>query len=306
MSLLSLVAAVDSFPYSGDPYYHTFLSHNDIPLGYVTPDVFEKIKKSVSASFFKFDHQTFKFATHLDTFDARTKAVGQLASELKGIDAEVAHGWRDELYTVYLPRSTPYFLIERAISSLLGVVTYGVHINGYIPPEKTSDGQMKMWVPRRSPTKQTYPGKLDNTIAGGLAYPLGVWENVVKEAYEEAGLDEEFVTSHIKPAGVVLYLCQPFGPKGHAQPEVEYIYDLVFDSEGGVRPNPVDGEAQDFTLMTLDELHLRMREGEFKPNCVIVIIDFLFRHGFITPECEPNYLEIVSRIHRRLPFATLN
>ena len=57
-------------------------------------------------------------------------------------------GWRNELYTVYNPSSVPYMLIERAFSVLLGVVTYGVHINGYVPPENSSNGKLKFWVPR--------------------------------------------------------------------------------------------------------------------------------------------------------------
>lgn len=308
MSLLQFVAAVDSFPYADkNPNYYEFFSHENLRLGFVIPEVVAAIRKTSVANCFEYDdaNQQFAVAKHLDTFDARTKMIGQLAEELRLADKEVAHGWRNELYTVYSPLSQPYFLVERAISGMLGVVTYGVHINGYVPAEKTVDGKMRMWIPRRSATKQTYPGKLDNTIAGGLAYPLGIWKNVVKESYEEAGLDEEFVKARTKPAGVVLYLCQPFGPKGHAQPEVEYIYDMEFDGEGGIRPTPVDGEAEDFALMTLDEIYSRIKGGEFKPNCVLVIIDFLIRHGFITPD-EPDYFQIVTRIHRHVPFATLN
>jgi hypothetical protein len=30
--------------------------------------------------------------------------------------------------------------------------------------------------------------------------------------------------------------------------------------------------------------------------------DFFIRHGIITPENEPNYIEIASRLHRELEF----
>ena len=41
-----------------------------------------------------------------------------------------------------------------------------------------------------------------------------------------------------------------------------------------------------------------MRDGfEFKFNCNLVIIDFLVRHGFITPE-EPDYMAIVAGLRQ--------
>lgn len=45
---------------------------------------------------------------------------------------------------------------------LFGVKRYGVHINGYCQDE---NGELRMWVGRRSMTKQTYPGKLDNLVS---------------------------------------------------------------------------------------------------------------------------------------------
>lgn len=308
MSLLPLVEAVDSFPYSHDDYYYTFTGHTGQPLGFMIPEVAIAFKTCSASELFTVDEtkKTVSMAPELDTFEKRSDVIAQLAAEWKEKDPLVAKGWRNELYVVFSPRTVPYFTVERAFSGLLGVVTYGVHINGIVPALKTSNGKIKMWVPRRSKTKATYPGKLDNTIAGGVAYPLGLWDNVIKECYEEGGLSKEFVEPRISPVGVILYLCQPYGPQGHAQPEVEYVYDLVFESETEYEPSPVDGEAEDFTLMDIDEVLQRMRDGEFKPNCTLVIIDFLIRHGKITPENEENYLEIVLRIHRRFPFATRN
>lgn len=299
MSLLSIVESVDSFPYSEDPFYYKFLSHDDVLLGYLVPQVASRFRGVLDVNEVE---KTVKISPQLSTFDRRNQVLMAIANSWRKTDEEVARGWRDELYTVYHPQGVPYMLVERAFACILGVVTYGAHVNGYLPASKSGDGKLKMWIPRRSMTKATYPGKLDNTVAGGLAHPLGIWENVVKECHEEAGLSEEFVKANCTPVGVLSYLCQPYGPRGHAQPEVEYIYDLEFDAE--TVPRPVDGEAEDFQLMTIEEIHLRL--AEFKPNCALVIIDFLIRHGFVTPENEPNYMEIVSRIHRRFPFATRN
>ena len=42
-----------------------------------------------------------------------------------------------------------------------GVITYGCHINGYT----YKNGEMMMWVAKRSPTKQTYPNLLDQFVS---------------------------------------------------------------------------------------------------------------------------------------------
>lgn len=46
-------------------------------------------------------------------------------------------------------------------TGLLGVLQYGVHVNGYFTD---GSGQVFMWLARRSPTKQTWPSKLDQIV----------------------------------------------------------------------------------------------------------------------------------------------
>ena len=62
-----------------------------------------------------------------------------------------------------------------------------------------------MWVARRAATKQTWPGFLDNSAAGGLAAGLGVEECVVKEALEEASIPADVVRAHACAVGSVSY-----------------------------------------------------------------------------------------------------
>lgn len=45
---------------------------------------------------------------------------------------------------------------------------YGVHVNGYVKKE----GQLSMWVARRSKDKPTWPGLLDHVAAGGQVHLL--------------------------------------------------------------------------------------------------------------------------------------
>jgi hypothetical protein len=67
-------------------------------------------------------------------------------------------------------------------------------------------------------------------------------------------------------------------------------------------PVPRDGEVEGFELMGVEEVRVALAEGRFKPNCSVVLLDFLVRHGVLTPENESDYVEIVSRLHRRLEF----
>lgn len=307
-SLLSVIAHVDNFPYEENSFFWKFVTPCGQLLGYITPTIAARFKSGPHAVHFDVNEalQTVVLKESMGDFNARNAAFMEIAKEWRLMDEDLNHGWRDELYTVYFPRATPYLLLERAFACLLGVATYGVHINGYVLPQSSTDGKLKMWIPRRAATKQTYPGKLDNTIAGGLAHPYSVRENAIKECHEEGGLAADFVLRCLSSTGVVTYIHQPYGPQGHVQPEVEFIYDLEFPSESAHIPTPVDGEAENFTLMDIDEVMLRLFQGEFKPNCALVIADFLIRHGYVTWDNEANYMEIVSRLHRRLPMATMS
>ena len=85
--------------------------------------------------------------------------------------------------------------------------------------------------------------------------------------------------------------------------EVLYVYDAELPA--GVQPRPADGEVEGFVLMDCDEVRRRMEAGEFKPNVCPVMIDFLVRHGVVTPESEgPGYVDICSRLRRHLPLPT--
>lgn len=68
-------------------------------------------------------------------------------------------------------------------------------------------------------------------------------------------------------------------------------------------PKPFDGEAESFDLLPMDVVREKMLAGEFKPNCALVMLDFMVRHGFVTAENEPNLLEILSRMHGSFGYA---
>ena len=85
---------------------------------------------------------------------------------------------------------------------------------------------------------------------------------------------------------------------GLAQPEVEYTFDLPMPSS--LRPEPVDGEAESFALLPFSDVLQLMRQGEFKPNCALCLLDFFIRKGKVTPESDTRYLELCTRMRRTL------
>lgn len=383
-TFLELVANTDNVPYPNSPPNLTtssrykafnsavpFYSHDGVQIGLVPKELYSVLSTNELFA----DHFTFtsspkpsiSLAPHLTTFQQRNKAIAEVGHSLRQFPVfrPVLSGWRDELYVVYNPSHVEYMLVERAVSVLFGVVTYGVHINGYIGPghpvpkrvcEKSGkemyklghdsngnerkDGSeekegsaeeeseeiekgYKFWISKRSSTKATFPNMLDNTVAGGLGYPHGIYESAVKECGEEAGLSPEYAKRVLKPVGCLTYwfmkeykdnYSSEEGEKGKEgegltlfQPECEYIYDMQMDSF--TIPTPFDGEVADFRLLTLSQLKSALSSGAFKPNCALVAIDFLIRHGLVgaekggeKSEKEEDYVEIVQRMHRRFDY----
>ncbi|CAI8498095.1 unnamed protein product [Pichia kudriavzevii] len=308
---LDIVKKVDSVPYLHEKDHdhftkniYTLYSHDgSFQLGYILPIICKEL--SEFPEYFHIDDcdKSLKFSSSLKSIETRCQALEEIGKIWRSSNKfETLKGWRNEKYTIYDNDGEPYFYLERSMCPLFGVVMYGVHINGYV---KDSRGNYRVWVPRRAADKATFPGMLDNTVAGGLGYPYGPEETVFKECYEEAGLEESYLVDRIKSCGSVSYLYQlnknVFNSElGLIQPEVEYIYDLQMDSE--TIPHPVDHEAEDFRLMDLEEIKERLLDGEFKDNCGAVMIDFMIRHSLLKPEDEANFVEINSRLHRFLPF----
>lgn len=81
------------------------------------------------------------------------------------------------------------------------------------------------------------------------------------------------------------------------QLQTQYLYEM--ELQAGMVPRIGDGEVAELALMTIDEVRDSMRNGEFKLNCNMTWLAFLIRHGHLTAENEPDFLEICARLHRR-------
>lgn len=211
----------------------------------------------------------------------------------------------------FLIPGRPQLRVERFAATLFGINTRGAHLTAYVR-DPTTAAIAGVWVARRSRALHTYPGLLDSAVAGGVKADDTPLECMLAEAHEEARLTRAVVAPRLRAAGVVTLLNRnPRNALLHG--EILYVYDLdLSPTPGGGRaaaaglvPLPGDdGEVEEFMLMDWQEVVRRMKAGEFKPNVCAIMIDFFIRHGLITPETEEQYVEICSRLRRKLPMPT--
>ncbi|KAL1638574.1 hypothetical protein SLS58_008787 [Diplodia intermedia] len=311
-SNLDLVNDCDNFPrpdLDNDGYneaiaglYTLHVADHHATLGFVRPHVAETLS-GLPAWDVSPESQTLILVSGIDEQE-RTAIVAATTAAMRQTRhfALLNKGWRGELYPVYGNQGELLFRIERAASPLFGVLACSVNLTCYV-----RDGSgYRFWVPRRARSKPTYPGMLDNTVAGGLPANEKPMDALVREAEEEAALPADFVRRRAKAVGNVSYFlirdARAGGETGLLQPESQFVYDLELREEDGIEPRPNDSEVEGFALLSTAEVQIALSRGEFKPNIALVMLDFFIRHGILTPENEPDYVEIVSRLHRRFRF----
>jgi 8-oxo-dGTP pyrophosphatase MutT (NUDIX family) len=171
-------------------------------------------------------------------------------------------GWRNERY-----RIADLFDIERAAARPFGFATRAVHVNGIVAGEK-------MWLARRSPTKATDPGMLDNLVGGGISSSLTMEEVLLKEAWEEAGIPAELARRAVRGGKVELLREVPEG----VQCELIQVYDL--ELPGDFAPCNQDGEVAEFRLVPLEEARRLVHEtDELTVDAALVALDYFSRRS---------------------------
>jgi 8-oxo-dGTP pyrophosphatase MutT (NUDIX family) len=187
--------------------------------------------------------------------DALTPIVEQLAQE------GFIPGWRNERY-----RIADLFDIERAAARPFGFATRAVHVNGVVGES--------MWLARRSATKATDPGMLDNLVGGGINAALSMEETLVKEAWEEAGIPAELARRATRGGKVELLREVPEG----VQSEVIQVYDLELPSD--FTPRNQDGEVAELHLHSFAEVqHLIEQTEQLTVDSALVALDFFSRRS---------------------------
>ncbi|KAG5989817.1 hypothetical protein E4U43_004427 [Claviceps pusilla] len=304
-SLLHLIAIVDNTPLDFEtncaPYYRLHLSPDPRTHGYIHPDV---VSRMPWPSSFVINHEhrhvTLSPCPSGTSLSAHANVAFQQAVDT-AIEKSIfpsLNGMHSEYFRLMGARE--FVRVERFASSLFGIATRGAHLTCYV---RAAQGPPMIWVARRSAKLLAYPGLLDSTVAGGVKADHSPLDCILAESDEEAALPVDLVAEHVRSVGVITLANTNVRSHLHHS-EVLYIYDLELPAD--VVPRPHDGEVDEFVLMSCDEVRRRMLNQEFKPNVCPVLIDFLVRHAVITPEHEPQYVDICSRLRRKLPVPTVS
>ncbi|XP_066566080.1 thiamine pyrophosphokinase 2 isoform X2 [Amia ocellicauda] len=260
-------------------------------VGWVPPRVVTELGRFPEV--FQLQRGTVELSPGLESYTQRSAAVDTVLHCLREENTfRCLRGWRDEKYEV-MPQfcDPPMLCMERSATCLFGVKRYGVHINGFT---RQPDGGVSMWVARRALGKPTYPGLLDNMVAGGLAAQTSITQTLVKECAEEACIPE-CIAKCAHPVSTVSYT---YEDDEGVFPECQFVFDLEVPQ--GFTPQIGDGEVLEFYLWPMDKVKEALVTAEFKPNCALVVLDFLIRHSYLDPDTEPHYQQFVAGLHRSL------
>jgi 8-oxo-dGTP pyrophosphatase MutT (NUDIX family) len=162
-------------------------------------------------------------------------------------------------------------VIERAAARFWGTLTLGAHCNGYCVDG--SGRVSELWIARRSPTKATDPGKLDNLIGGGVGLGQTPEQALLREAGEEAGLGASELGARWRGRIIAIERDVAEG----LQVERIHVFDLELPP--GRVPVNRDGEVADFRCVPMDEA-LALAAGEqMTVDASLVTLDFALRRG---------------------------
>ena len=226
---------------------------------------------------FHIDQTSIRLADTFCDLNTRSAALGAVIGMLAA-DGRIP-GWRNETYAI---RNTfdaqPLAFIERAASRFFGTMTYAVHLNGIVEELGRAPN---LWIARRSETKATDPGMLDNVVAGGIGWGTGIEETLVKECWEEAGMPRELAVKAVR--GRVFHVLQSL-PEG-TQVEQIYVFDLTLPVD--FAPRNQDGEVGEHRLARIDEVARWIEEGALTVDASLATLDCLLRRKWIDEEaCE--------------------
>ncbi len=209
--------------------------------------------------------------------------VGLTATDREGALATInaslrqqglVRAWRDECYAVRDPVSGRYLArIERAASRFWGTLTLGAHANGFVADAQGRPTQL--WIARRSPSKATDPGLLDNLVGGGVPDGQTPRETLVREGWEEAGLTP--VQMAQARAGRVIRLHRDI-PEG-LQFEDLHCFDLQLPA--GLVPHNQDGEVAGFELLPVEQALALAASVQMTVDASLVTLEFGLRHGLL-------------------------
>lgn len=223
-------------------------------------------------------------------YEERSIKIEEILKKLRDDNKFVGlKGWRNECYEVgHQYNATKFFKMDRSATCLFGILNYGVDITGYVRHPTLG---ICLWFQQRAFNKQTWPGKWDNLVGGGLSVGHGILETAYKESKEEASIPEPLLKKLVSAGSVSFFYESERGifPNTVFVFEIELPLDFI--------PVNGDGEVEKFELLPADKCLDRICDPDFKMTSAPVVLDFMIRHGIVNAENEKDLLRITEYLH---------
>lgn len=194
---------------------------------------------------------------------ARSRLLQEAAISLRELG--LVPGWRDELCELHDDEAGELARFERGAFRTLGLCNHAVHVNGW-----REDG--RLWVARRSATKTSSPGMLDNLAAGAISAGESPRLAATRELWEEAGVPAGLAESMLFPGRSIRSLRRI---EHGVHDEIIVCIDLLLPAD--FQPRCHDGEVQAFYCMGIDEVQAALAHDEFSHEAALATADWLQR-----------------------------
>ena len=220
--------------------------------------------------------------------DDREAALATINASLHR--AGLVRAWRDEFFALSDPETGQRLAgMERAACRFWGTLTLGAHANGYVA--NAQGRPTHLWIARRSLSKATDPGLLDNLIGGGVADGQTPLEALVREAWEEAGLSPAQIES--AQQGPVLRLHRDVAEG--LQLEDLHTFDVALSP--GLQPVNQDGEVAGFECLPVQQALAEAAGSGMTVDAALVTLDFALRHRLLEPAISDLLSQLLPRRH---------
>jgi 8-oxo-dGTP pyrophosphatase MutT (NUDIX family) len=194
--------------------------------------------------------------------------------------AGLVQGWRDETFVLPHPCGAPALAhIERASARFWGSLTQGAHCNGLARSARL-DEPLKLWLGRRSATKSTDPGMLDNLIGGGVPAGQTPQQALQREGFEEAGLSPQQMQAARPTSRYRILRDLPEG----LQNEDIFVHEIELDAD--ISPINQDGEVAEFRRFDIATALRCVQRGELTLDAAIATLDAADRHGWLVQHLD--------------------
>ena len=171
--------------------------------------------------------------------------------------------------------------VNRSLAPYLGIDSVGVHLNCYVRQGNTIQG---VWLAKRAANKSHHPNYWDTTVAGGQPHNLSLYDNIVKEAHEEAGVPAQWLRNDAANEAFSDHAHDPLtmttAKEDGSCMKRSFYYSFDLQVPDDWKPTSVDGEVQEFRLYSIEELDHELRFGKsLRPAMRAVLLDFMIRRG---------------------------